>query len=98
MKSLREVLEMVGLRAIVGIVRGRIVLSIVERKIGMSWSFRRMMERRNGYDVYDQGGSSASSTSGLRRFWLVAATSTAIVAAEISLLYWEKRMAKMGRL
>ena len=35
-KSLREVLEMVGLRARVGIVRGRvIVLSIVEKRIGM---------------------------------------------------------------
>ena len=33
MKSLREVVETMGLRATVGIVRGRIVLSIVERLI-----------------------------------------------------------------
>ena len=58
------------------------------------------MERRDGYDVFDQGGSSApcGTTSGLPRREVVAAMFTAIVAAEISDLYWQKRMTKMGRL
>ena len=96
-KSLREVVEIIGLKATLGIVRGRIVLSIVKNWFALRlWGTT--LERRDGYDVYDHGGSSAPSTSGLGRSRLMAATSTAIVAAEISILYWEKRMVKMGRL
>ena len=57
-----------------------------------------ILERRDGHDVYDQGGSSAPSTSGHPRFWCVAATFTAIVAVEISMLCQEDRTARIGRL
>ena len=95
-KSLRELNEAMGLRAIVGVVRGIIVLSIVEKLICLKlWG---ILEWRDGYDVLDQGGSSAPSTSGLPRFSLMTATSTAIVAIEVSILYEEDKTAKMGRL
>ena len=96
MKSLRELVEAMGLRATVGIVRGIIVLIIVEKLICLKlWG---ILEWRDGYDVYDQGGSSAPSTSGLPRFSLMAATSTAIVAVENFILYEEDKPANMGRL
>ena len=96
MKSLRGVVETIGLRLTIGIVRGRIVLSIVEEVICLKlW---RILERRDGHDVYDQDGSSAPSTSGHPRFWFVAATIAAIVAVESDLHYEEDRMAKIGRL
>ena len=60
----------------------------------------RILERRDGYDVFDQGGSSApcGTTPGLPRLEVMAAIFTAIVVAGSSILYWEKRMVKMARL
>ena len=65
----------------------------------MLWSFRGTMERRDGHDVYDQGGSSAPSTSGVPCLWFVAATATTTIATSEDVAPdMQKRMAKMGRL
>ena len=98
MKSLREVVEVMGLRAKVGIVRGRIVRSIVENWYALSlWGTT--LERRDGHDVFDQGGSSAPSTSRLQHPSLVVATTmTTFISSEDIVPKRQKIVAKMGRL
>lgn len=96
MKSLRELVEAMGLRATLGIVRERIVLSIVEKLICLK--LRGTMERRDGYDVHDQGGSSAPSTSTTSQRLYVAATSTTIIAFEDIVPHMQKTMAETRKL
>ena len=57
-----------------------------------------MMERRDGHDVYDHGGSSAPSTSEYPRSLLVAAISTTILALKDIVPDMQKTMAEMGKL
>lgn len=98
MKSLRGVVEAMLLKVAVGIVRGRIVLSIVENWYALRlWGTR--LERRDGHDVFDQGGSSAPSTSRLQHPSFVVATAmTTFISSEDIVHGMHKTMAKTGRL